>query len=167
MPRHLDLIMAHNYLHEIDQSWILRFDFEPFAEAHGFTFNMKTEPERYIHQKDILDRNLFPERALIYVHGGRFQKYQNFDRVLEISPLRPDLTFMIETDSFSGRDDFSSPKAYTCYRALPRLNEAIITSPDRNSPIICCDKDEYSLMKIIKEGSPMANYILYLVGRNN
>ncbi len=168
MTQHFDYILVHNYFYDND------FHIERIAnqlkllgEAHDFTYYFRAEKELVLDQADFSNRTLFPENALLYVHGGRFkQKHINFDRVWEISPTRPDLTFMVEFDDASSRGDFNSLEAYHFYRMLPILDGNLIGSSEKNSPIIARLKNpEEGLYPNIEEGNVMANYILHLLRR--
>ncbi|MFA6462181.1 MAG: hypothetical protein WCV90_08020 [Candidatus Woesearchaeota archaeon] len=166
MTGHLDYILVHNYFYDNDYH-IERIanQLKLLGGAHDFTYNVRAEKELVLDQADFLDRTLFPENALLYVHGGRFkQKHRNFDRVWEISPTRPDLTFIVEFDDASSRGDFNSPEAYHFYRMLPILCGDLLNSSEKNSPIIAKPKNpEDGLYPNIEEGNAMGDYILHLL----
>ncbi|MFA6462180.1 MAG: hypothetical protein WCV90_08015 [Candidatus Woesearchaeota archaeon] len=164
MTPHLDLIIAHNPIRDCEERYKVERELDTISRLQGFTFNLNCQGEDYLF-KDANNKKIFPEQSLLYVHGGLVDRHLNFDRVLEISPLRPDLRFVVDFDDLSSQLDFKSRETYEQYRGLPILGKEGDKSVEVYSQIIASHRSQRRLFPKIEEGSPMAEYILYLVGR--
>ncbi len=157
--KHLDLLLLHDPIMRMDEGYSIEKELQQFSQAQGFTFELMAQGESYLH-KSIQSRSLFPEGALVYVHGGYTDRHRNFDRILSVSPRRTDLRWIVEFDSLCHKLNFNSDQAYEAYRGLPLLSG--IEKGD-DPLIIAHPREDRHFFPTIEEGSAMADYILNLL----
>ncbi len=115
----LEVVVIDNHLAIDPLPGIFNSFISPRLEQTGFKVTFKHHNEEDIYDPDFSPR----EDSLIYVHGNKLQKYDNFERVIEISRERTDLRFIVEFDPNNERGSFDSPESYARYRSIPRLGK--------------------------------------------
>ncbi|MFA6462178.1 MAG: hypothetical protein WCV90_08005 [Candidatus Woesearchaeota archaeon] len=134
----IDFVVAYNQFKTPDWREMIKDTLTPLVKAVGAKYTLRVGPETDL-LRNPEDRKDFPENAIFYVHGALNRKYANFDRVCEISALRPDLKFIVEFDSSAHRGNFDFEASYLRYRECPTLWDLdFIESPDAiiDKPVI-------------------------------
>ncbi len=162
MTKHLDLIIVSDFMHDVDYADQLGFELRKVAEKHNFTYNARTEPDVFLTFVDFSDRNYLPEGAMVYVHGEKRKKHPHLGLVLESSPKRPDLRFIMDFDIHNNSSDFQSTELYQAYRALPFLNYGEEDPSYLDAKIVAFYKNR-EFFPELEEGSRMTRYILHLL----
>lgn len=136
----IDLVVFHNFYLLEEHTYMFNRSMSRIAEYLGVKYSSQNRQESDL-DLNPQDRKVFPEEGIIYVHGNHWG-YGNLDKVVKLSPQRPDLKFIVKIDSDARRDQFSSSQMYDTYRELLGFRE-VLTSPIlvRDTKVIKHDGD--------------------------
>jgi len=91
---------------------------EEVIKTKGISYIVRTLPEYTLEYAASMYADMFPQGAIIYVHGNNNQLNPNVTPVRKLAEKRPDLRIILQVDPLSGEDKFKPEENHAYVKSL-------------------------------------------------